>query len=103
MCLDFYTLERRVFGQDAKRRARVTGSPKIARFLGHSRSDLYNKNPIKIGDMRVDFYTLEHRECRAKRGARRERTTLTKNGENSQNFSRERQRLCQFKTIHNEF
>ncbi len=35
MCLDFYTLERRVFGQDAKRRARVTGSPKIARFLGY--------------------------------------------------------------------
>ena len=57
-----------------------TGSPKIARFLGHSRSDLYNKNPIKIGDMRVDFYTLEHRECRAKRGARRERTNITKTG-----------------------
>ena len=27
--------------------------------------------------MCVDFYTYEHRECRAKRGARRERTMFT--------------------------
>ena len=52
--------------------------------------------------MRVDFYTLGRCECRAKRGARRERTTRTKNGENSQNFSRERQRLRFIKTIYNE-
>ena len=30
--------------------------------------------------MRVDFYTLDVRECRAKRGARRERTNITKTG-----------------------
>lgn len=43
------------------------------------RKHFYNKKTIKIGDMRVDFYTYEHCECRAKRGARRERTMFSKN------------------------
>ena len=30
--------------------------------------------------MCLDFYTLDVRECRAKRGARRERTNITKTG-----------------------
>ncbi len=34
---------------------------------------IYNKNPIKIGDMRVDFYTYEHRECRTRSESREAR------------------------------
>ena len=39
-------------------------------YVNSNQYNQYNKNSIKIGDMRVDFYTLGRCECRAKRGAR---------------------------------
>ena len=47
-----------------------------------SASVIYNENPVKIGDMCVDFYSYELRECRVlqheARGAseRSSKTTL---------------------------
>ena len=48
--------------------------------------------------MRVDFYTLDVRECRAKRGARRERTNITKTGK-MQSIFPEREALNPTETL----
>ena len=37
---------------------------------------LFYQFNVKIRDMRVDFYSLDVRKCRAMRGARRERTNI---------------------------
>ena len=60
MCLDFYTLERRGFGQGAERGARVTGSPKIARFLGYIvRMNGAHKNRLKSQDFNRERQRLK--------------------------------------------
>ena len=52
-------------------------------FFGLRRCRLYNKNHIFFGDMRLEKYTLEHRNLgQAKRAQGwRERTMLTKPNE----------------------